>query len=547
MWFWFIGPQQPACFWVRSTGQSPCGYRPDFATLKPERFRATLIFPILPADMKTTPPRKKGLSKSRIMKGAQCTRRLWWTVFEPDAPELKPSPALEARFATGHRVGDEAQRALPGGVLIELEDGLDVAASATTKAIEEGAKRIYEASFIHKGIFVAVDILEQAEAGWRIIEVKSTGSVKPNHILDSAIQRWVVEGQGLAVWRTEVMHLNTDREVENDGPLFVRTDTTRKTQALLEEIPFTIQTLQATLKGPLPLVEPGKHCTQPYPCEFFLRCNPEPEPHGLHELYRVKKAILNQLHLQGIRTIADIPVEVVLPAVASRQRRAIKEGRVVIEAEVAEKLNDIQFPAAFIDFEAINPALPPWGSTRPFATIPVQVSIHSVDENGRVKHLAWLAPEGEDPRPALARAVLAGIEGAKTLVAYHASFEKRVITELAEHLEKADKFKLLAANNRFFDLLPLVRNHVYHPSFHGRFSLKAVIRALLPDLHYGDLEVQSGDVASAQLQQLIVDGTAPTGVTREECRANLLAYCERDTWVMVQLYEYLKQALEMNR
>jgi hypothetical protein len=165
--------------------------------------------------------------------------------------------------------------------------------------------------------------------------------------------------------------------------------------------------------------------------------------------------------------------------------------------------------------------------------------MHRVEANGHMSHIAWLAEPGQDPRAALAKVVLDGVRGAASLVAYHASFEQRVIRQLAEHLQKDEAQNLLASNERFVDLLPLVRNHVYHPAFLGRFSLKSVIRALLPDLQYGDLEVQSGDVASVQLQHLVVHGLPAPGPQREARREALLAYCERDTLVMVRLYEHL--------
>ena len=37
--------------------------------------------------MTSSPPR---LSKSRFVTGCQCHKLLWWTVHEPDAPELQP-------------------------------------------------------------------------------------------------------------------------------------------------------------------------------------------------------------------------------------------------------------------------------------------------------------------------------------------------------------------------------------------------------------------------------------------------------------------------
>jgi len=90
------------------------------------------------------------------------------------------------------------------------------------------------------------------------------------------------------------------------------------------------------------------------------------------------------------------------------------------------------------------------------------------------------------------------------------------------------------------DLLPLVRNHVYHPGFAGSFSIKKVLPALVPGLGYDDLAIADGAVASARLQALLLDEASVPPAEREPLRRALLAYCERDTLGMVRLVERLR-------
>jgi hypothetical protein len=94
---------------------------------------------------------------------------------------------------------------------------------------------------------------------------------------------------------------------------------------------------------------------------------------------------------------------------------------------------------------------------------------------------------------------------------------------------------------RLLDLLPAVRNHVYHPKFGGRFSLKAVLPALVPDLTYDDLEVRDGAQATVELWRLVFERDALTTRHAERRRRALLRYCERDTWAMVRLLERLRE------
>src|SRR3989454_11633069 len=58
------------------------------------------------------------LSKSRFLAGLQCHKQLWWRVHEPDAPELAPTPDLQARVEAGERGGGAARGYVPGGELV---------------------------------------------------------------------------------------------------------------------------------------------------------------------------------------------------------------------------------------------------------------------------------------------------------------------------------------------------------------------------------------------------------------------------------------------
>src|SRR5436189_5845381 len=88
------------------------------------------------------------LSKSRLMAGLQCHRRLWWTVHEPTAPELQPDEALQALFDDGTHVGEVARTHVPGGLLIDLPyNAYDERVAATAAALQRRTPVIYEAAF----------------------------------------------------------------------------------------------------------------------------------------------------------------------------------------------------------------------------------------------------------------------------------------------------------------------------------------------------------------------------------------------------------------
>ena len=86
--------------------------------------------------------------------------------------------------------------------------------------------------------------------------------------------------------------------------------------------------------------------------------------------------------------------------------------------------------------------------------------------------------------------------------------------------------RLLALCERVVDLLALIRSNYYHPEFHGSFSIKSVIPALVPDLAYDDLVIPEGLAAAAAYARLMDDDTPQSD--RAKISEALLAYCERD-------------------
>ena len=92
---------------------------------------------------------------------------------------------------------------------------------------------------------------------------------------------------------------------------------------------------------------------------------------------------------------------------------------------------------------------------------------------------------------------------------------------------------MTAIIERMVDLLPIYRDHYYHPAQHGSWSIKAVLPTVAPDLGYEQLDIGDGMAAQDGYLQAIA---AETPVQeREALQQQLLAYCELDTLAMVRL------------
>jgi len=488
--------------------------------------------------MQRTPDAR--LSKSKYLAGIQCPKLLWWQVHEPDAPELETDPAVQFRFDRGHEVGRLAQTYVPGGILIDVpHHERDRRLRETAEALRAGAMVLYEAAVEHDGVMVLADILERGRRGWNLIEVKSSTRVKPEHFSDVTVQTHVLRSAGLDVKRAELMHLNQECRHPDLSNLFVREDLTTGVEESIGEVPGEIRTLKRVLRGSLPKVSVGDHCFEPYECPFMERCWPKEPAHSVGTLYRLSAAARQKYEKRGYRTIADLPADEPLTAIQERQRRAVRRRGLVVEAGLGDALGEFEPPFAYLDFETIAPPVPVWKGCRPYDQVPVQLSVHREGPGRCLAHHEWLADGADDPRETVARKLIEFTAGAGTILAYNAGFERRCILDLMEHLPRLAA-RLESVEQRLADLLPVVRDHVYHPRFAGSFGLKSVAPVLAPDVAYEGLAVAEGGMASHLLYDLLLKGDGMPEGEKRRVRRELLKYCRMDTLSLVGVHRALK-------
>src|SRR6202167_3648699 len=138
------------------------------------------------------------ISKTKFVAGVQCLKRLYWQVHPPELA-APPAGANQAIMEQGREVGLLARQLFPGGVVVGNEGGLDQAIRATRELVANGeVPAIFEGVFEHEGVLVRVDVLHRRRDGrWRLIEVKSSTSVKEEHLDDVGIQSRVVSRCGV--------------------------------------------------------------------------------------------------------------------------------------------------------------------------------------------------------------------------------------------------------------------------------------------------------------------------------------------------------------
>ncbi len=211
------------------------------------------------------------LSKSKIISGLQCPKRLYLEVKRPELMEV--SEDTERIFAQGHAVGEVARDLEENGILIDTGSNLKHALQQTCECIQAGLTRpLFEATFSHDDILVKADILRPVRRQIDFIEIKSSTEVKDYHLNDCAIQTWVIEGAGQPLRSIQLGHIDNtfvyEREGEYDG-LLAYEDITKPVRALTKQVPSWVIDLRAILaKSKEPDIAPGPQCNKPFACPF---------------------------------------------------------------------------------------------------------------------------------------------------------------------------------------------------------------------------------------------------------------------------------------
>jgi hypothetical protein len=484
------------------------------------------------------------LSKSKFQSGLQCLRRLW---LEVHRPELAPptDPATQALLDAGIEVGRIARQRFPGGALVEEAAYDHEQAVARTQDLlgRADAPAIFEAAFQYDGVPVRVDVLHRVDSRrWRLVEVKSATQAKPEHVPDLAIQHHVVSGSGVEVASDHLMRINGSYvydgvKLSPDGFL-AEEELTDAVAGMLEEVPALLAEQKSILgSGAEPDFEPGFQCGDPWDCPFVAHCTEGKPRYWIKRLLGMDRRRFAELTDMGIEDIADIPDGYVLTPNQMRARKATRSGRPWVARDTRSALSVVKYPLLFLDFETIAPAIPRYAGTRPYQTIPFQWSLLVVPRDGAARHSQFLCEEEQDPRRELAEALLEALPGTGSIIAYNASFEMKVLRGLAADLPGLEA-QLLALLNRVVDLLGLVRRCYYHRDFLGSYSLKSVLPVMAPDAAYDDLEIQDGAIASLQYLNMLAE-TDPE--KRRHIRDALLAYCQRDAYAMLRIWQELRK------
>jgi len=353
-----------------------------------------------------------------------------------------------------------------------------------------------------------------------------------------------VSRSGLDVGSASLAHVNRnyvfDGQNINLRRFFRIRNLTRRVQRLEPKLTFQLRSEFAVLRMPnAPEIAPGRHCTDPVTCEFFDHCNPARLKDHISYLPLLHASAIEKLEGMGVESIRDIPDDFELSDIQRRACTSVQNGEPWFDrGGLKAALAGLQYPIFFMDFETVNPAIPRFAGMRPYDHLPFQWSVHVVRRLGaEPEHRDFLTTEAGDPRRKFIASLCEVVRDRGSIVVFNAPFESQRLSDLAAWLPDF-AVRIERIQSRLWDLLLVVRNHVYHPAFAGSYSLKTVLPALVPEMTYSGLEVANGRDAGLAWESVVRGALEHT--ERERIRRALLSYCRQDTLALVRVLEKVR-------
>ena len=484
----------------------------------------------------------KWLTKSDYLKFLIHPAYLWLQKHAKD--RLPPfDEVTQAIVDAGNEIEAVARRLFPDGALVAslFEDSV----RDTQAYVKAGERTIFQAAVLtDRRLYAKADVLTRnTDGSWDLHEIKSSTKEKPEHIHDLAFQKNAFEISGYEIRRTRLVHINNHYvrrgELEPDK-LFASIDVTAKVEAAMAATRRRIEEALDVIALP--------QCPDDNPTlarnwygwrDIYRHLHPELPPDSIYNLTRLDGPQVRALATLGVTDMAAIPANFELKPPQYAQVETLRTGKPIVHArKIQHHLSRLAFPLYFFDYETVGGGLPPYDGLRPYQQAPFQYSLHILRAPGAtLEHREFLATTQHNPMPALLGQLQRDIGPQGSVVVWYKDFEGGVNTAMGRIYPEHAAF-LQNLNSRLYDLMEIFSNFYYvDVEFGGSASIKSVLPVLVPEMHYGELEIQRGDVASVRWSQAVGEQLAAGEAAK--ILEDLRTYCRQDTLAMVRIYEFL--------
>ncbi|MEI6296488.1 MAG: DUF2779 domain-containing protein [bacterium] len=495
----------------------------------------------------------KLISKSRFLEYLMCPKDAWFRLNRPELEQFEVPLSQQNIMDQGNTVEEYAKGLFPGFVEVKNHDFS--ASKEIEQLMAQKVPAIYQPTFVADGYIIRCDFLvwNSETKKWDIYEVKASSSKKDDdgprdHISDLAFQVIVLERAGIDIGKKFIVHINNKyvRDGEIDiKKLFIIDDSTDQVSA--KKAP-TAKQMEEAKEYLNQTKEPAVGCDCHYygrrsHCATFEISHPEFPEYSIHDLSRITSKKLTKLVKDGIYHLHEIADTKGFTETQKNQIHTHKtEEEIIDRKEISYILDEYTYPLYFFDYETFAPAVPAYSGFRPYQRIPIQFSMHIIDQKGGpLRHVDYLHEENSDPSEAVAKLLEKIVDPKGTVLAWNVSFEKGVTKEIGLRLPKYEKV-LNRICRQMKDLRDVFsKQHYVHKDFGGSSGIESVMTVLLPKMSYDHLPYTGNDVGFVWWGDIVNKGEEPKD------RANKIylikEYCKQDTFVMVEIFRILNEVI----
>lgn len=229
---------------------------------------------------------------------------------------------------------------------------------------------------------------------------------------------------------------------------------------------------------------------------------PDPSIFELNQLYSLRvggkgqELLADSKIAAGQSSLYDLDISELHGEHAARQRIQLqyqRENKEWIDPHLADEINSLSWPIAFLDFETCMSGIPWYPGLKPYEILPFEFSCHILHEDGRMDHIHWLNMEDRVPTLPFIRELMAALEPVSSVLVY-TDYEQRVLSDSKNLLarlepdsdEERQWIDELLGSGRIVDQHNWVHRYFFSPLMSGRTSIKKVLKAIWhsnPPLH----------------------------------------------------------------
>jgi predicted RecB family nuclease len=489
--------------------------------------------------------KKHVLTKSKIMSGLQCTKKLW---FDVNSPIRIESHILYI----GNRFGDFSRKYYGTGLNLNGISNLEEVLEETSRGLlDPNVNVIYEGAFVYEGTLIRSDVLLRNSDAWDLIEIKSSTSLKLEHIKDAAIQAYIIEKSGIKIKKVKIGHINNQFIYlgdENYKNFLIESDISDQVELDKNKVAQWIDELShLAINGTAePLVSMGVHCAKPHKCQYQERCNallPKFDGVPISIIPYIGKKLSEKWNEKGIHDLRDLPQEVFDKPIYQTIQKAHQENIPWVSYDLKKEINSMGWPRYFMDFEAAQQGVPKLLGTKAYDPLPFQWSVHKwVDigqnltlDNGQ-GYLDFFSPSMDKD---FLKSLLEVLGDVGPIFVHSAPYEITVLKNLCKR-PNCKEYEVAVANviERIVDTRELAKSGFYAPEMMGSYSLKDIVKAVPETVNFYNHEGLSGG-GDAQIAWFKCTDPEISKLEKDEWIKKLKNYCSQDTLAMYHFIKFI--------